>query len=382
MKEVVIMPGPQHKYQINVDEMQASQLKHISTSYTLPYGDVVRAKTVLLSYQHPEWENSRVAQAVGCSQTMVKKWRQRWIKGDTSLKDSPRSGAPRLFSPIQRAQIIALACSKPKDHGQVWQRWSGEKLAQVATQEGMVDGIGATTVRDWLRADKIKPWHYHLWEKPSDPDLVKKGGPVLEVYEKASQVAKQGEMTCSIDEKTSIQARNPIHETKPAIPEHPVQVAARYERKGALNLFCALIVATGAVLAQCFDRKRFCDFQTFLLKLFVMAREQGVKVLNLIIDNGTTHAPKQLAKWISSLKLPFEVHIFWLPKYASWLNQVEIIFSKVQRDALTPNDFPNKMVLEQSLLTYCEQLNAHPKPIKWTYTKDKFYSKFAPPGQQ
>jgi transposase len=375
------MPGPQHEYKINLDEMQVSQFIHISTSYTLPYGEVVRAKVILLSYQHPEWESSRIAQQVGCSVPTVKDWRHRWINGDTSLQDRPRSGAPRWFSPIERVQVVALACSKPEDHGQVWQRWSGEKLAQVAAQEGIVDGIGASTIREWLRADKIKPWRYHPWEKPSDPDLVKKGAPVLEVYEKASQLANEGEMICSIDEKTSIQARKPIHETKPSIPEHPVHVAARYERKGALNLFCALIVATGAVVAQCFDRKRFCEFQTFLLKLFALACDKGVKVLNLIMDNGTTHAPKQLAKWIASLKLPFEVHIFWLPKYASWLNQVEIIFSKVQRDVLTPNDFPDKVVLEKSLLTYCEQLNLHSKPIKWTYTKDKFLLKFAPPDQ-
>jgi transposase len=376
------MPGPQHKYKINLGEMQASKFKHISTSYTLPYGEVVRAKVILLSYQHPEWENSRIAQQVGCSLSTVKEWHRRWISGDTSLQDRPRSGAPRWFSPIQRVQIIALACSNPKDHGQVWQRWSGEKLAQVATQERMVDGIGASTIRGWLRADKIKPWHYHHWEKPSDPLLVERGGPVLDLYENAFQRAKEGEMDCSIDEKTSIQARKPIHETNPAIPEHPVHVAARYERKGALNLFSALIVATGAVLAQCFNRKRFCEFQTFLLNLFALARDKGVKVLNLIMDNGTTHAPKQLAKWIFSIELPFEVHIFWLPKYASWLNQIEIIFSKVQRDVLTPNDFPDKMALEKRLLTYCEQLNLDPKPIKWTYTKDKFLFKFAPPDQR
>lgn len=375
------MPGPQHKYKINLSEMQVTHLSHISMSYTLPYGEVVRAKTVLLSYQHPDWENSRIAQQVGCSRTTVKEWRQRWIKGDTSLQDSPRSGSPRKFSPLVRAQVTALACSKPKDHGQVWQRWSGEKLAQIAAQEGIVVSIAPSTIRDWLRVDKIKPWQYHPWQKPSDPQFVKKGAPVMELYEKAPQLAQEGEMICSIDEKTSIQARKPIHETRPAAPEKPVRVAARYERKGALQLFCALMVATGIVLAQCFDRKRFCEFQTFLLKLFVMAREQGVKVLDLIMDNGSTHAPKQLAKWIASLKLPFEVHIYWLPKYASWMNQIEIIFSKVQRDILTPNDFQSKASLENSLLTYCNQLNAHPKPIKWTYTKNKFLFQFAPPDQ-
>lgn len=380
LKGVIIMPGPQHKYKINLSKMQEAQLKHISISYTLPYGEVVRAKTILLSSQHPDWENSRIAQTVGCSRTTVKEWRRRWIRGDTSLQDKPRTGAPRTFPAITRVEVTALACSNPSDHGQVWQRWSAEKLSQVEVQEGKVEKISASTVRRWLRADAIKPWQYHLWQKPSDPQLVQKGAPVMVLYEKAPEVAKQGEMTCSVDEKTSIQARKPIHETKPAEPGKPVKVAARYERKGALNLFCALIVATGVVLAQCFDRRRFCDFQTFLLKLFDLARDQGVKVLNLIMDNGSTHAPKQLAKWIASLKLPFEVHIYWLPKYASWMNQVEIIFSKVQRDVLTPNYFPSKASLKNNLLTYCDQLNAHPKPIHWTYTKEKFLLQFAPPG--
>ena len=74
--------------------------------------------------------------------------------------------------------------------------------------------------------------------------------------------------------------------------------------------------------------------------------------------------------------------IYWLPKYASWMNQVEIIFSKVQRDLLTPNDFQSKASLEDSLLAYCNQLNTHPKPVRWTYTKGKFLFQFAPPDLQ
>ena len=105
-------------------------------------------------------------------------------------------------------------------------------------------------------------------------------------------------------------------------------------------------------------------------------------MLDLILDNGPTHAPKQLGGWIASLKLSFEVRIFWLPTYASWLDQVEIVFSKVTREALTPNDFEDKKQLEETLTQYFAELNRNPKPIKWTYTKEKMAAKFAKPPLQ
>lgn len=160
-----------------------------------------------------------------------------------------------------------------------------------------------------------------------------------------------------------------------------MHVSDRYERKGALQLFCALAVATGMTFARCLAKKCFADFQAFLLELFASALCQGIKVLHLILDNGTTHAPKQLGPWLASLELDFEVRIYWLPKHASWLDQVEIIFSKVQRDVLAPNDFPSTMALEQDLLSYFEELNRHPKPIQWTYTSAKLVAKFGKSDQ-
>ena len=88
-----------------------------------------------------------------------------------------------------------------------------------------------------------------------------------------------------------------------------MQGADRDRRMGALHLFCALMVATGATVAQCFRKKRVAEFQTFLLTVFTSAGGQGLNVLHLILDNGSTHAPKQLANWIATLNLPFEVRI-------------------------------------------------------------------------
>jgi len=264
------------------------------------------------------------------------------------------------------------------EHGKPWQRWSGEKLALVAVQKGIVDSISASTIRRWFDEDKLKPWQYHLWQKSNDPMFVQKATPVLDLYENASELAGQGEAVVCIDEKTSIQARKPIHETRVAVPEQPNQVASRYERMGALQLFCALMVATGVTFAECFDRKCFRDFQAFLVSFFAHVQSLGIKVLHIILDSASTHAPKQLIGWIASLDITLEVHIHWLPKYASWLDQVEIIFSKLQRDLLTPSDFDSKVRLEDGIMDYFVELNREPRPVKWTYTKAKFAAKFCP----
>jgi len=371
------MPGPPPKYPVQLTEVQVAQLTHQSLSYTAPYAQVQRSRILLSAHHHPDWPNSRIAQQVGCSRDMVKVWRQRWQE-QGALNHLPRPGAPRHFSPLVRTQIVALACTKPADHGKPWQRWSGENLAQVAVEKGIVPAPSPSTIRRWLRQDKIKPWQYHSWQKPSDPQFVEKAIPVLDLYGQAQELASQEEGVCCVDEKTSIQARQRVSETKPAGPGYPVQVADRYRRMGALHLFCALMVASGVTLAGCYSRKCFSDFKGFLLELFVSALCQGLKVLHLILDNGSTHAPKQLGNWIASLDLSFEVRVYWLPKHASWLDQVEIIFSKVQRQVLTPNDFPSKVALERSLMGYFAELNRHPKPIRWTYTSAKLVARLVP----
>ena len=371
------MPGPLPKYAIKLPAEQVARLTQLCTSYTAPYAEVQRARIVLLAHQHPDWRNVEIAREVRCCVETVRQWRRRWHCTDC-LRDAPRAGRRRTFTPLERAQIIALACSAPREYGKPWGRWSGEKLAAVAVERQIVPHISPGTVRTWLRQDKIKPWRYHSWQHSTDPQFVDKAGPVLELYEHAPQLAAQGEAVVCTDEKTSIQARQRLSATKAAVPAAPVQVSDRYRRMGAVQLFCALGVATGLTFARTRPGKKFADFKAFLCAFFQSVLGQGWKVVHLILDNGSTHAPKQLGTWIASLHLSFEVRIYWLPTHASWLDQVEIIFSKVQRDVLTPNDFTSTIALEKTLQDYFTALNEHPKPIHWTYTKTKLLAKFAP----
>ncbi len=369
------MPRLRPQYAISLTQEQVSEMTSVSLSYTAPFIDVQRAKVLLLAHHESAQSNTQIAKQVGCCVSTVREWRKRFVLTGC-VKSQPRRGCRRKFSSLHRAQIIALACSNPSAHGKVFKRWSAEKLRDIAIETGIVASISASSIRRWLGEDKIKPWRYHSWQKSTDPQFVEKAGRVLDLYETAAELAEIKEIVCCVDEKPSIQARERVDETLPAIKGHGVRVADRYIRRGAVQLFCALMVATGKVFADFAFKKCFVDFQQFLLKLFQSAHCAGIKVLHLILDNGKTHAPKQLGKWIASLELKFEVRIYWLPTYASWLDQVEIIFSKVQRDVLTPNDFPSVFVLQQSLMSYFDEITENPKPVQWTYTKAKMLAKF------
>ena len=180
------MRGPRPKYAITLAPEQAARLQQLSTCYMAPFATVQRAQILflLLAHRRPEWQNATIAQQVGCHVNTVKQWRQRWQTTD-AVHDTVRAGTRRTFTPLQRAQVVALACSAPRQYGKPWQRWSGEKLAAVAVEQHIVVGIAPGTIRRWLRADKIKPWRYHSWQHSTDPQFVEKAVPVLDLYAQA-----------------------------------------------------------------------------------------------------------------------------------------------------------------------------------------------------
>jgi hypothetical protein len=220
------MPGPLPQYPIHLTPEQERHLQQLSSCYTAPFAEVQRARLLLLAHQHPTWRNVEIARQAGCCVQTLKHWRQRWQQA-ASVRDAPRAGTHRTCTPLQRAQIIALACSSPRTHGKPWPRWSGEKLAQVAIEPQIVEHISPGTMRTWLRQDKSKPWRYHSWQRSTDPRFVDKATPVLDLYEHALAVATQGEAVVCSDEKTSLQARQRVSATPAAVPEAPVHGADR-----------------------------------------------------------------------------------------------------------------------------------------------------------
>jgi transposase len=375
------MAGRKKTYVIELSDDERTNLNQIVAARSSPQAEVYRARIVLACAAHVDWSDERVAAHIGGSAAAVRKWRKRW-NSSRSLKEAPRSGRPRVFRPEVRAQLTALACSLPLETATPLARWSCAELAAMLVALGVVAAIAATTVWRWMQQDQLKPWRFRLWQRSRDPFFLQRAKPVLELYAQARVLLQQGVWVVCADEKTSIQAREGVDAPQPSLRKRIAQVAARYWRRGALNLFAALSVADGKVAGCCRRRKRFVDFQVFVHSVLVPeALRRGVREIRLVLDNGPTHAPKQLEAWLAqevvANEWPFSIQVVWLPTYASWLDQIEIWFSVLQRKLLTPNHFPDLSSLAQRIGEFIAHHNTSAQPIKWTYTVDKLVEQFA-----
>jgi len=315
------MRGPKPAYPIELTAEEAKHLQHLIHAHTTPQAQAVRARIILTAHQHPEQSNQQIASVVGTTDRTVRDWRRRWVKTH-SLADAPRSGAPRRFSPQVRAQVIAIACSLPCQQQVPLSRWSRTELARRIAQDPSLPRISVSTVGRWLKADRLRPWRYHGGPRIHDPvSFLARARPVLEAYTQARVLLHRGTWLVCLDEKTSIQAREGEQLPRPAHPGKPMLHEARYHRRGSRHLFAGLSVADGRIYGVCRRRKCFVDFQTFLQQVILPeALQRKVQTVILILDNGTTHAPKQLEGWLREQERACEeqlhFQILWLPPNA------------------------------------------------------------------
>jgi hypothetical protein len=282
-----------------------------------------------------------------------------------------------IFPPAVRAQVTATACSLPQKEAVPLARWSRAELARRVAAACPQAAISPSTVGRWLRAEKIRPWRVRSWQHIHEPvSFLQRARPVLELYAQAKPLLQQGYWVVCVDEKTSIQARQAEQAPRAAIRRHCARQSPRYIRRGARHLFGGLSVADGHILGQCRKRKCFVDFQAFISSVVVPeAQRRAVHTIVLIMDNGPTHAPKQVERWlqeqVTTQDWGVQFQVAWLPTNASWLDQIEIWFSILQRKLLQPNHFSSTDALEQAIDKFISYYNQMAKPIKWTYTAEK-----------
>jgi DDE superfamily endonuclease len=286
-----------------------------------------------------------------------------------------------VFPPELRAQVTATACSLPRTHNLPLARWSRAELARRVAAACPLSAVSPSTVGRWLKQEKIRPWRYRMWQHIHDgATFLERARPILRLYASARPLLLAGTWVVCVDEKTSIQARQAEQTPRPASGRYCARQSPRYKRRGARHLIAGLSVADGQVIGQCSRRKRFVDFQSFIQTVVVpQAQRRGVQTVALILDNGPTHAPKQLERWLreqeaaQSWGLTFQ--LYWLPKKASWLDQIEIWFSILQRKLLEPNHFASTEALEQAIHDFIAYYNQMAKPINWTYTVEQLERK-------
>ena len=279
------------------------------------------------------------------------------------------SGARPFFPPEVVVRVKALACELPADTGLPLSRFSGHDLAREVVARGIVAQISGTTIWRWLDEDAIRPWQHRSWIFPRDPQFEHKAGRVLDLYQGRWQDQSLGrdDYVISADEKTSIQARVRIHPTEPTQAGQSMRVEFEYERGGALAYLAAWDVRRAKVFGCCQSTTGIAPFDGLVQQVMDQEPYRHAKRVFWIVDNGSSHrgqaARQRLGKQYANLVL---IH---LPVHASWLNQVEIYFSVVQRKVLTPNDFPSLDAVAQRLLEFQSYYEQIAKPFEWKFTR-------------
>lgn len=266
-------------------------------------------------------------------------------------------------------QIKALACEPPAAHHLPLSRFSVAEVARQARQLGLVATISDSTVWRWLNEDAIRPWQHRCWIFPRDPQFAIKAGRILDLYERVWQgkALRSDEYVLSTDEKTSIQARSRQHPTRPTEPGSPMRVEHEYERCGAWAYLAALDVHRAKVFGHCERKSGIAPFERLVDQVMRQPPYNHARRVFWIMDNGSSHRG---AKCVARLQKQFPrlvpVHG---PVHASWLNQIEIYFSIVQRKVLTPNDFPSLAAVQQRLLAFQTHYETIARPFQWKFTR-------------
>jgi hypothetical protein len=282
------------------------------------------------------------------------------------LAEDARAGFPLL----EQALVKAVACEAVHRTGLPLSRLSTADLAGQASQ-ALGKAISRSTVWRILAADAIKPWRYKYWIFPRDPHFAEKAGRVLDLYAGYWQEEPLGpkDYILSADEKTSIQARLRCHPSLPSAPGRVMRIEHEYERGGALQYLAAWDVRRGLVMGRCEPATGIEPFGRLVAQVMGRAPYNAAERVFWVVDNGSSHrgeaAVRRLATAYPNLIV---VHT---PVHASWLNQVEIYFSIVQRKVLTPNDFASLGEVEQRLRLYEELSNRQPHPFEWKFTRAK-----------
>jgi hypothetical protein len=267
-----------------------------------------------------------------------------------------------------------MACELPSDHGVPLSRWSSEELAHHAQHSGLVATISGSTVWRWLHEDAIRPWQHRCWIFPRDPQFEFKAGRVLDLYARvwARKPLKPNEFVLSADEKTSIQARQRIHASEPPQPGSPMKVEHEYKRCGAWSYLAAWDVHRAKVFGRCEQHSGIEPFNRLVEQVMTQAPYNRARRVFWIVDNGPSHrGTRSVARLQSQFPNLTLVHG---PIHASWLNQIEIYFSIIQRKVLTPNDFASLEDVRERLLAFQQHYESLAKPFDWKFTRQDLHA--------
>lgn len=354
----VVMPGAADR----------AVLESAARRSSAPHRLVMRARIVLLAADG--LPNCVIAARLGVCDDTVRKWRRRYSQqGLDGLADAPRPGRPRKFAAHVAVEVKALACELPITTGTPLARWSCPELAREAAARGITPAISASTIRRWLAEDALKPWQHRSWIFPRDPYFALKAARVLDLYQRTwdGQPLADDEYVISADEKPGVQARQRIHPALPPAPGRAMRAESEYARGGTLAYLAAYDVHHARVTGRCEPTTGIKPFTALVNQVMATEPYTSARRVFWVVDNGASHR-----NWAAAARL----HDAWpnaqmvhLPVHASWLNQIEIYFSVIQRKLLVPDDFADLGILARQILAFEDRYNTAATPFDWKFTR-------------
>jgi DDE superfamily endonuclease len=233
-------------------------------------------------------------------------------------------------------QVKALACELPHRLGLPLSRLSLADIRQEVMAQGIVAQVSGTTLWRWLSADALRPWQHRSWIFPRDPDFASKAGRILDLYARLwdGEPLQSSEFVISADEKTSVQARRRKQPTLPPAAGRPMRVEHEYFRQGAWSYLAAWDVHRAKLFGRCEMNSGIAPTDRLMTEVMSQEPYKSARRVFWIMDDcsadrGQKAAQRIRSRWPNALLVHTPIH-------ASWLNQIEIYFSIVQRKVLTP----------------------------------------------
>ncbi len=266
--------------------------------------------------------------------------------------------------------VKALACELPARLGVPLSRWHCPDLARRAVEQGLVASISDTTIWRWLSADAIKPWRVRSWIFPRDPEFAPKAARVLDLYHRRWEGRDLGsrDYVLSADEKTQLQVLTRRHPSAPAAPGRPPRVEHEYRRGGTMAYLAAWDVHRAKLFGRIEPTVGNDPFDRLVDEVMATQPYASARRVFFAVDNGTSHRGQRSidrthGRWPTA-------HLVHLPLHASWLNQVEIYFSVLQRKVLTPTDVAGPAELAARILGFQDHYEQIATPFEWKFTRD------------
>jgi len=335
------------------------ELEALVAAHCTPQRMARRARVVLLCADG--WPIRQIGVEVGMDQHRVGVWRKRFMAdGLDGLCDQARPGRPRRIDHDDRMAIVAAATSE-KDADDPVAAWTHQDLADKLGDDGLT--VSASQVGRILKAMALDVRRVRGWlNRRDDPEFWSRVRDVCGLYLNCPGNA----IVLSVDEKTSVQAKERRHPDQPPRPGQRRRREWEYIRHGTASLFAALDVHSGEVLAEPIDGRNdsvnFCEFLDQIERIIDPDLE-----IHVVLDNGSSHRSKYTKAW-------FAAHPRWVahytPTHASWVNQVELFFSILQRKVINNGNFTSRDDLITKMLTFIADYDTTAKPFKWTYAAD------------